>query len=83
MLLHFKSKSLPCTGLRVRYYNGYIKPILEYCSTVWGTCSSGDLLKLLRLQKMAARIILNVGSDVSSNDLFKKLNGIPLMNKFV
>ena len=60
------------------YYNGYIRPILDYCSVVWGTCNTGDLQKLLRMQKAAARIISNVGYYESSHDLFKTLKWQPL-----
>ena len=65
-------------GTRILHYNGYIRPVLDYCSVVWGTCNNGDLQKLLRLQKAAARIILNAGSFESSQELFVILNWQPL-----
>lgn len=36
----------------ILYYTGYILPILDYCSTVWGTCNATNLLRLYRLQKI-------------------------------
>ena len=40
------------------YYNSYILPILGFGCLVWGRCSCGNILRLLKLQKRAARIIL-------------------------
>ena len=62
----------------ILYYNGYILPILDYCSIVWGTCNEGNILRLLRLQKTAARIILNASFDDRSSDLFEVLNWQPI-----
>lgn len=56
------------------FYNGYILPILDYCSIVWGTCTHSDLQRLIRMQKTAARIILSVGFDQRSHDIFNALN---------
>ncbi len=40
------------------YYNGYILPVMDYCSVIWGTCGEGNIQKVIRLQKSAARVIL-------------------------
>ena len=42
---------------KMMFYNAYIMPHFDYCVTVWGDCS--DLNKLTKLQKQAARIILD------------------------
>jgi hypothetical protein len=55
---------LPTEGL-IMYYNGYILPLFDYCCTV--------LEKLCKLQKRAARIILNAKYDIQSLQLFKKI----------
>ena len=47
------------------YYNGYILPIFDYCSSVWGTCNGTFLHRLTRLQKSAARIILNATRKIN------------------
>ena len=36
---------------RKMLYNALIKPILEYCCTVWGNSTVGNLQRVLRLQK--------------------------------
>ena len=51
------SKYLP-TPIRILYYNYYIKPHLQYCCSVWGNCSKSDIDTLIKLQKQAARLIL-------------------------
>lgn len=45
------------------FYDGYILFILDYCSIVWGACRNTDLKRLIRLQKIAARIILDAGCE--------------------
>ena len=42
---------------KIMFYNAYIMPHLDYCVTVCGDCS--DLNKLVKLQKQAARIVLD------------------------
>jgi hypothetical protein len=38
----------------------------DYCSVTWGNCSKSLLLRILRLQKRAARIILDVNFSTPS-----------------
>ena len=40
------------------YYNSYILPIFDFGCLIWGRCSCANILRLLKLQKRAARIIL-------------------------
>ena len=65
------------TTTRISFYNGYILPILDYCSILWGTCNVGDLNMILRLQKTAARVILDAGFECESDELFKILGWQP------
>jgi putative component of membrane protein insertase Oxa1/YidC/SpoIIIJ protein YidD len=44
---------------RILFYNAYILPHLDYCCSIWGDCSKYLLESLLKLQKRAARIILD------------------------
>ena len=39
-------------------YNSYILPIIDYGCMIWGRCSSASILRLIKLQKRAARVIL-------------------------
>ena len=41
----------------ILYYNGYILPIIDYCSIIWSTCNNGEMQRVIKLQKAAARII--------------------------
>ena len=58
---------------RKLYYNAYILPVMDYCLTVWGSTSKYQLDRILRLQKRAARIILDMPPDTPSMTLFEKL----------
>ena len=40
------------------YYNAVIKPMFDYRSSVWSSCSKENELRMFKLQKRAARIIL-------------------------
>ena len=33
------------------YYNGYILPLLDYCSTIWGETTINNIEKISKLQK--------------------------------
>ena len=62
------------------FYTSCIHSQLAYCSTVWGSCSKDSLLRLLRCQKRAARILLNADFSVPSVSLFSRLNWIPIID---
>ena len=51
-----------------------------YCSAAWGNCSHHLLLRLLRLQKRAGRILLDADLSQASISLFLKLNWIPVFD---
>ena len=59
-------------------YNAIIKPILEYCCTVWGNCSKENLTRLLKIQKRCARLILNAKHHDNSIKLFTELGWLPI-----
>ena len=63
---------------RKMLYNAIIKPILEYCCTVWGNCSKENLIRLLRIQKRCARLILDAKFSDNSVKLFTKLGWLPI-----
>ena len=48
-----------------------------FASTVWSSCSLGNLQRVFRLQKRAARVILDADTRANSVELFKKLNWLP------
>ena len=59
------------------YYSKIIKPIMLYSSMIWTSCSKENLLKVLRLQKRAARKILDGQRTTPSVGLFNSLKWIP------
>jgi hypothetical protein len=65
-------------GLKVEeelklYYNGYLLPLIDYCSVVWGNTNKVNLEKILKLQKRAARIILRADFGENSIDLCQSI----------
>ena len=64
----------------LRFYNSCVNIYFIYCSAAWGNCSHHPdhlLSRLLRLQKRAARILLDADLSQVSISLFLKLNWIP------
>ena len=59
-------------------FNALIKPILEYCCTVWDNCSVENLQRLVQVQKRCGRLILNATITDSSVELFDKLGWLPI-----
>jgi hypothetical protein len=66
---------------RKLFYNAVVKPVMMYGSSIWSCCSRNDLLRIFKLQKRAARVIL--GTDTSSRSIanFNKLNWIPFYDE--
>ena len=59
-------------------YNALIRPLFEYCCTVWGNTKNENLLRLLRVQKRCARLILDANFSDNSVELFSKLGWLPI-----
>jgi len=58
-----------------------------YRSTVWSDCSADNIMRVLKLQKRAARVIVGAETRSNSVELFKKLAWFPFydevkVNKF-
>ncbi|MCG8113294.1 MAG: reverse transcriptase family protein, partial [Candidatus Thiodiazotropha taylori] len=60
-------------GVLKQFYQGYILPLIDYGSITWGSTCGTNVERLLKLQKRAARIILNAGFDTPSVSMFKEL----------
>lgn len=69
-------KSLPLKQ-RLTYYNSVIKPIIDYVNVIWTTCDKESLGRVLKLQKRAARVILNADLLAPSVTLFNRLKWLP------
>ena len=52
-----------------------------YGSSVWVSASVDNLNKVFRLQKHAARVILNADTRANSVDLLRELNWLPLFHE--
>ena len=63
--------------IRIAKRRAIIKPIMPYGSMIWTSCSQENLLKVLRLQKRVARIILDAKRTTPSVALFNSLKWIP------
>ena len=66
---------------RETFYTCVIKPTLMYGIVVWDSCNINCHQRLLKLQKRAARIILDVDKRTPSIELFNKLNWLPLLKQ--
>ena len=56
------------------YYNSYILPIMDYGCLIWGRCTKTNTLRILKLQKRSARIILTADITTPSQIIFSELN---------
>ena len=65
---------------RLQFYYALIYPNLLYCCTLWGNANKELITNLLKLQKRAARLILEQPTEVPSILLFRSLNWIPIFN---
>ena len=51
-------------------YTSFIRPVMEYCDTVWACCGKGNAQELERLQNRAARIVTKCNnSDTALSNL--------------
>ena len=68
-----KIKSYLSVEHRLLFYNAYIKPHFEYCSTVWSNTSSGNINKIMKLQRRVCKLILSEDyTDIQ--EALKRLN---------
>ena len=55
---------------RIKYYDYYFKPLIEYCSSAWGICSKENQTKIIKIQKKAAKLILEAPPLTPVNKCF-------------
>ena len=63
---------------KLLFYNSYVQPCIDYCRTVWGTCSKVHLDRLTRLQIRIGRLILN-NYDSSKGYVFAQLGWLTVL----
>ena len=61
-------------------FNALVKPIFEYCCSVWGNAPNDQLLRILRVQKRWGRLILDARLLDNSAQMFQKLQWGPIDN---
>ncbi|KAK3087111.1 hypothetical protein FSP39_001840 [Pinctada imbricata] len=66
---------------RVLYYNAYILPSIDYCLTIYGNASKSHLDRILKLQKSAARVIMDAPPDTPSQPLFDELDWLNIYDR--
>ena len=79
-LLNRLKRFLPI-HIRQLFYNAYILPYMDYCSSVWGNLSNNDSDRILKLQKRAARTILDCDMSVPSDFMFSSLKWMPFSDR--
>ena len=61
-------------------FNAFVKPIFEYCCSVWGNAPNDQLLRIRRVQKRWGRLILDARLLDNSAQMFQKLQWGPIDN---
>ena len=56
--------------------NAYILPHFDFCCVIWGNCTHYLEEKLVRLQKRAARVILDCDFYTTSSTMFSDLKWV-------
>ena len=77
----YRMRSYVTTHMLELFYNSCILPHFDYCINIYGSASKSHMLKLLQIQKRAARIIFNLSMDHSSKPLFKKLGWMDIFQR--
>ena len=68
-------------NIQKTFYQGYILPLIDSGSNTWGATSNTNVERLNKLQKRAARIILNADNMTPSADKFKSLDWMSVNNR--
>ena len=69
--------------VKKKFYQGYIQPLIDYGSIAWGGTSLVNLKREFKLQKRAARIILNAELSTPSKDMFDLLKWMPVHKRLI
>ena len=72
---------LPQSSLKM-LYNSLVLPHFDYCSAVWSNRYQSQTTQLFKVQKRAARLIMNQSYETPSVQLFKSLKWMTLEERF-
>ena len=73
-------RNLPLAERKL-FFNALIKPILLYGSCAWTTATEENVKRVFKLQKRAARVILDANTRDRSKDLFRRLDWLPFKDE--
>ena len=59
-------------------FNALVKPIFEYCCSIWSNAPNDQLLRILRIKKRYSRLILDAILLDNSAQMFQKLRWLPI-----
>ena len=65
------------------FYQSYILPLFDYGCNTWGTTSSQNIERLSKLQKQAARIILQCEFRTPSATMFQELGWLNISKRLI
>ena len=72
---------LPQNSLKL-LYNSLVLPHFDYCSAVWSNRYQSQTTQLRKVQKRAARLIMNQSYETPSAELFTNLKWMTLDERF-
>ena len=64
-------------------YNSLILPYLNYCIQIWANCSEQNMLRLLKLQKKAIRIVSHSDYRAHTMPIFDRLKILNIYNMYI
>ena len=63
---------------RIKFYDNYFKPLIEYCSSVWVPFfKKNNQTKIIKIPKKASRLILEAPFLTPSKQMFQDLIWLP------
>ena len=77
------SRIKQCLPLHAKklHFNAYIFPIIDYCLNIWGNVPKSQIERINKLQKIAARIILDAPPHSPSQPLFRELGWLTISER--
>ena len=60
-------------NMKCTFYNSFILSKIDYFANIWGGASKQAMDKILKMQKRAAVVVLNMDMDTPSSSKFNKL----------
>ena len=81
--LSFVMRKYLKTSVLLKFYDCYIKSVIQYGLLIYGSCSKSILMPLKRLQKKFLRCISYTPARESAEHLFEKYNILPVHKLYI